>query len=124
GIGGGARARHVPPVIGPDIAAELDTGVAARDVVEPLAIECADLHVFDRLGLDGKIGSLCPSHRNETGCGAEEKTFRHLHLNLQVRVVGGSVSVVVTCTRWMVPFSPLNCLISVSPTRRNEPLTT
>src|SRR4029077_17505595 len=34
--------------------------------------------------LDGKIGGLRPRHRNDTRCGAEEKTFHHLHLNLQV----------------------------------------
>ena len=59
GIGRRAGARDVPAVVGADIAAELDAGVAARDVVETFTIERADLHVLDRLGLDGKIGCLC-----------------------------------------------------------------
>src|SRR6266404_4576151 len=67
------------------IPADLEAGIGARDIEESIAIETADLHVFDRLGLDGKIGSLCPRDRNETGCGTEEKAFHHLHRNLQVR---------------------------------------
>src|SRR5262249_23801445 len=83
-----AGARHVPPVVGADIAADLQADVGAGDVVEPLTVECADLHVLDRPGLDGKIGSLRPRNRNQTCCGSKEKTFHHLHLNLQVALRG------------------------------------
>jgi hypothetical protein len=37
--------------IGAHIAAELDAGVGAGDVIEARAIQGADLHVFDRFGL-------------------------------------------------------------------------
>src|SRR5207302_3014934 len=59
-----------------------------RNVVEALAVEGADLHVFDRFGLDGKIGSLRPRHCDKSCRGAEEKTFHHLHSNLQVALHG------------------------------------
>src|SRR4029077_6819148 len=59
---------------------DLDTGIGAGDVIEPRTIQATNLHVLDRLGLFGKIGSLRPSHRNETRCGAQEKAFHHLHL--------------------------------------------
>ena len=83
-----ARAGDVPAVVGSDIAADLEADVAARDVVEALAVEGADLHVFDRLGLDGKIGCLRPRNCDESCRGAEEKTFHHLHSNLQVALHG------------------------------------
>src|ERR1041384_3885505 len=68
---------HPPPP------ADLEAGIGARDVEEPFAVETADLHVFDRLGLDGKIGRLCPSNRDQTRRAAEEKAFDHLHRDLQ-----------------------------------------
>ena len=71
----------VVAVVGPDIAREPDTGVGTGDVVEPVSIERADLHVLDRLGLDGKIGGLRPGNRDHTGRGTEEKTFHHLHID-------------------------------------------
>ena len=48
-------------------------------------------HVFDRFGLNGKIGSLCPCDRNETRRGTEEKAFHHLHRDLQVSFSRGRV---------------------------------
>src|SRR5262249_59074915 len=36
--------------------ADLEAGIGARNVEEPFAVQTADLHVFDRFGLDGKIG--------------------------------------------------------------------
>src|SRR5262249_40478281 len=56
-----------------DRAAKLDAGVSTGDVKDPRAVQTADLHVFDRLGLDGKIGRLRPRHCDETRRGAEEK---------------------------------------------------
>src|SRR5215510_1295987 len=74
-------ANGVPFVIGPNIATDLETDLSARDVVETLAVQRADPHVFDRPGLDGKIGGLRPRNRDKCCRGAEEKTF-HLHSNL------------------------------------------
>src|SRR5262249_52643661 len=56
---------------------------------EPRAVETTDLHVFDRLGLDGKIGRLCSRHGDETRRGAEEQAFHHLHVKPPVAAVGG-----------------------------------
>src|SRR5262249_4032522 len=78
----------VPAIAGADIAADLETDVSARDVVEPLTVEGADLHVFDRLGLDGKIGSLRPRHCDKPCRTADETTLHHLHSNLQVALHG------------------------------------
>src|SRR5262245_10121511 len=49
-----------------NVATQLDAGIGARDVVETRAIQGADPHVLDRFGLDGKIGSLCPAHGDQT----------------------------------------------------------
>src|SRR6185437_3875222 len=65
---------------GADEPADLDARIRAGDVIEPCTIQATNLHVLDRLGLYGKIGSLRPSHRNDTRCGAQEKAFHHLHL--------------------------------------------
>ena len=43
-----------------DVATDLRADIGAGDVVETSAIQGAELHVFARFGLDGKIGSLCP----------------------------------------------------------------
>src|SRR3954447_20463576 len=43
-------AGDVPAVVGSDVATNLQADVSARNVVEALAVEGADLHVFDRLG--------------------------------------------------------------------------
>ena len=75
----GTGAGDAIAVVGPDIAREPDTGVGTGDVVEPVSIERADLHVLDRLGLDGKIGGLRPGNSDHTGRRTEEKTFHHLH---------------------------------------------
>ncbi len=63
-----------------DPTADLEAGIGARDVIEPRTIQTANLHVLDRFGLNGKIGCLRPSDRNETRCAAEEKAFHHLHI--------------------------------------------
>ena len=84
-------------------AADLETGIGARDIEEPFAVETADLHVFDRFGLDGKIGCLCPSNRDQTRRAAEEKAFHHLHRDLQV-CVPWEGSVYAGCRHpWKVP---------------------
>src|SRR5664279_4485683 len=79
--GRNGRTVHAPGSFGANPAADLQAHVSARDVIEPRTVQATDLHVLDRLGLDGKIGSLRPSHRNETRCAAQEKAFHHLHLD-------------------------------------------
>ena len=44
------------------VAAELDAGVGAGDVVETRTIQGANLHILDRFGLDRKVGRLSPGH--------------------------------------------------------------
>ncbi len=44
------------------ITAKLDAGIGARDIEEASAVKRADPDVFDRLGLDGKIGGPCPAN--------------------------------------------------------------
>ena len=43
------------------ITPDLDAGVGARDVEESGAVKRADPHIFDCLGLDRKVGRLCPA---------------------------------------------------------------
>ena len=69
-----ASAKRVAGVVGvgvgqhvdAQIAAQLDAGVGAGDVVEARPIEGADPHIFYRFRLQRKIGCLCPTHRDET----------------------------------------------------------
>ena len=70
-------------VIGPYVAADLEACVGARDVEEACSVEVADFHVFDRLGLDRKISRLGARHRQQSGCGTEQKAFHLCHLTLQ-----------------------------------------
>jgi len=62
-------------VFGADPSADLDAGIGSGNVEEPGAVDATNLHVFDRFGLNGKIGSLCPCDRNETRRGTEEKAL-------------------------------------------------
>src|SRR5215467_1503152 len=98
-------ASGVPAIVGPDVTADLETDLSARNIVESFAVQRADLHVFDRLGLDGKIGSLRPRHCDKSCRGAEEKTFHHLHSNLQV-ALHGRVPSPPGAPQGKVPFSP------------------
>src|SRR5262249_24354655 len=87
-----------------DIAADLNAHVCARDIIETHPVQAANLHVLDRLGLDGKIGCLRPSYRNEPRCRAKEKTFPHLHLEPPKSFFReGSVSAQCDSTRWNFP---------------------
>src|SRR2546430_12814233 len=49
-----------------EVTADPNAGVGAGDVIKPDTIQGADLHVFDRLGLHGKIGCLRPRDRKST----------------------------------------------------------
>src|SRR5262249_4014967 len=68
----GAAALAVPEVVGSDIAADADTSIGARDIIEPVTVQAADLHVFDRFGLNWKISGLRPGHGDHSRRGAEE----------------------------------------------------
>ena len=48
------------------VATDFQAGIRTRDVEESGTIKGADLHVFDRFGLHGKIGCLCPAHDGES----------------------------------------------------------
>src|ERR1051325_7648036 len=89
---------------GADPSADLNAGIGARDVEEPGPVDATNLHIFDRLGLYGKIGSLCPRDRNEARWGTEEKAFHHLHRDLQVCLSGGFRSPGAVAP-WKVPLS-------------------
>ncbi|MBA7655268.1 hypothetical protein ES703_63172 [subsurface metagenome] len=58
--------RAVERRVDAQITTQLDAGVSARNVEESGTIQGADLHVFDRFGLHGKISSLCPTHGEKT----------------------------------------------------------
>src|SRR6516162_1710804 len=81
---------------------ELQADVCARNVVKARAVEAADFHVFYWLGLDRKISCLPSRNRNQTGRGAEEEAFHHLHLEPPIVVPCGRVP---SMARWN--FTPL-----------------
>ena len=64
----------------PDIATDLQADVGARHVIKAGAVEAADFNVLYWVGLDRKIRCLPSRNRNQTGRGAEEEAFHHLHL--------------------------------------------
>ncbi len=105
-------------IFGPDISADLQADVGARDVVEAIPVQGADFDVLHRLRLHRHVRGLCPSDRDESRGGTEEKTSHHLHLNLHLLSWEGSVSV-GRCSPWKVPFSsphqPAFPLPSLSP---------
>ena len=57
------------------IAAHLQAGVGARNVVEPIPVQAADLHVLHRRCLHRHVGGLRPSDRDKSRRRPEEKTF-------------------------------------------------
>src|SRR5262249_19864637 len=75
--------------LGAHIATDLDAHIGARHIVETRPVEAANLHVFDRFGLDGKISCLPSANRNQTSRGAEEEAFHHLHIEPPIVAVGG-----------------------------------
>src|ERR1700752_1206378 len=83
----------------PDEPTELHTNIGARNVIEAGPVKGTDFHVFYWLGLDGKIRCLPGGNRNQTGRGAEEEAFHHLHLEPPIVVSWeGSVYGRVNCT--------------------------
>ena len=87
----GGRTELAVAMVRTEIHANLEAGVGARDIKESRAIQAANLHVFDRLGLYGKVSGLRARHRNQTGCGAEKKAFHCVHSNPPVLQFGRSV---------------------------------
>ena len=59
------RSSHLPPIV---------------SVVKAGAVKAADFNVFHWLGLDRKICCLPSRNRDQTGRGAEQEAFQHLHL--------------------------------------------
>ena len=57
------------------IAAHLQAGVGAGNVVEPIPVQAADLHVLNRRCLDRHVGCLRPSDRDKSRRRPEEKSF-------------------------------------------------
>ena len=102
-----APARVAEILIVTNPAADLDAGIGARNVEEPFAVQTADLHVFDRFGLDGKIGCLRPRNRDQTRRAAEEKAFHHLHRDLHSLPCGRVPSPPGAPHPGRSPFSPL-----------------
>src|SRR5262249_37427322 len=75
-----------------NISADLEADIGARDVVEAVPVEGADLYVLHRRCLDRHVGGLRPSDRNKSRGRPEEKTFHHLHLTLHVLSWEGLIS--------------------------------
>ncbi|GCC45910.1 hypothetical protein chiPu_0030288, partial [Chiloscyllium punctatum] len=90
GVAGVIRVR-VHDDVGAQVAAQLDTGVGARDVIETGTIQGANLHVLDRFGLDGKIGRLSSADRDECRRRAEDKALNHLHVKPPSCSISGKV---------------------------------
>src|SRR5262249_42434259 len=92
------------------IAAQPHAGVGAGDVVETGAIGGADLDVFDRLGLDGKVSGQCSVDRDETRSGGEDNAPNLLH----------AARFRLSDSRNMNWLSSVNLLISTAPRDRNR----
>src|SRR5262245_17794732 len=75
----------------PRIATDLQADVGARHVIKASPVQATDFHVFYWLGLDRKIRCLPSRDRNQTGRGAEEEAFHHLHLEPPIVVPCGRV---------------------------------
>src|SRR6516165_10700376 len=86
----------------PDEPADLDADIGAWHIIKASAVESADFHVFHWLGLDRKISCPPSRNRNQTGRGAEEEAFHHLHLEPPIVVPCGRVP---SMARWN--FTPL-----------------
>src|SRR5262249_40932945 len=63
-------------------AADLEARVGARNVEEAIAIQAADLDVFDRFGLHRKVSRLGAGGCHQSCGAAQEKGFHGLHCNL------------------------------------------
>src|SRR4029450_3057973 len=72
-------AGDVPAVVGLRIAADLETDIAARNVIEARAIEAADFHILDGLGLHREISGLRAAYCSQRGGGAKKHALCNWH---------------------------------------------
>jgi hypothetical protein len=71
----------VPAIVGADVTANLETDLTSGDVIEALAVETTDFHIFDRPGLHRQVGCLRAGDRGQRSSGAEKHTLRHCHVS-------------------------------------------
>ena len=71
--------------VGAQIAADLDAGVGARNVEEAGAVKRTDPYIFDCLGLDRKVGRLCPAQGYQACRRAENECWRFNHKSFLCR---------------------------------------
>ena len=62
-------------VFGAHPPADLDAGIGSGNVEESGAVGATNLHVFDRLGLYGEIGSMRPADHYESRRATEQDVF-------------------------------------------------
>jgi len=62
------------------IAADLDAGIGAGDVLEAGSVERADPHILDGLCLDRKIGRLRPAHGEQARGGPKDEGSNRTHI--------------------------------------------
>jgi hypothetical protein len=62
------------------LAPQLDAGVGARNVEETGTIQGADPHIFDRFGLDRKIGRPCPADGEKSRRRAKDEFSNRHHM--------------------------------------------
>jgi hypothetical protein len=76
-----ATGAHVVLGLDAQIPTHLQAGIGARDVVEAIAVQAADLHILHRRGLHRHVGGLCPGNRDEARGGPEKKTLHDFHFS-------------------------------------------
>ena len=92
---------HVRLGLDAHIAAHLQAGVGARNVVEPIPVQAADLHVLNRRCLHRHVGRLRPRDCDKSRRRPEEKSS-YRHLNLHHLLMGG-IDLLGRCSPWNVP---------------------
>jgi hypothetical protein len=80
-----AAAAHVVLGLDTQIAAHLEAGIGARDVVEAVPVEGADLDILHRRGLHRHVGGLRPSNRDEPRGGSEKWLSRRTDTGVRAR---------------------------------------
>src|SRR6185503_4585155 len=69
------RAAGLERIFGADPPGDLDAGIGSGNVEESGAVGGAHLHVFDRLGFYGQIGSMRPADHHESRRATEQNVF-------------------------------------------------
>jgi hypothetical protein len=70
---------HVVVGLHAQIAAELEAGVGAGDIVEAIPVQIADLHILDWLGVRRHVGGVRSTERDESRGSANQKTPHFAH---------------------------------------------